>query len=394
MATAIFALHPLQSEPVNYVFARSTLLMSLFCLLALWNWIEQLWVFSAVSFGLALLAKEECVTFPFFLLLLEWGRNRRVDKSQCWTAAAMVGLALTAGFRAILATAANPGSGAGFGAGITPLTYLQAQGIVILRYLRLLLLPFGFTVDAQIDPPGWPVAVAAWIVIVAVCLFSWRQQREAKLTEWFWLLAAFLLLAPSSSIFPAEDLSADRRLYLPLFAFGCLFARVPAAPVIAVVLAALSFARTTQVWQFEQALWREAVEHSPAKVRPKIQLSRSVGLEEATRLLDDAAKLEPLNPDIPNELGLHQIRDGKAAESLSAFGKALALAPGDGKTLNNRGVALFHLQQLDAARQDFKRALAADPCLQDARRNLELAGGSTEVTCPSASGGNARPASQ
>ena len=36
IAAALFALHPLQSEPVNYVFARSTLLMTTFCLLTVW----------------------------------------------------------------------------------------------------------------------------------------------------------------------------------------------------------------------------------------------------------------------------------------------------------------------------------------------------------------------
>jgi Tfp pilus assembly protein PilF len=38
--------------------------------------------------------------------------------------------------------------------------------------------------------------------------------------------------------------------------------------------------------------------------------------------------------------------------------------------MNNRGVALLALDQKEAARADFERALAIDPCQFDARLNL------------------------
>lgn len=374
-ATAVFALHPFQAEPVNYVFARSTLLMSAFCLGAMWLWIRERFAAAAAVFGLAVLAKEECVTFPLFLLLLDWSRGIRVSRERLTAVVAMLGLALAAGLRAIAATAATPGSGAGFTATVTPLEYFRAEGpVIVLRYLRMLMVPYGFTVDPQVDPaPSWALSIGMWVLLAAACTFVVYRQKK----DWFWFAAGILLLLPSSSIFPAEDLAADRRLYLPLFAFGCLLARrIPlrASAVLAVALAALSCVRTTQVWNAEETLWREAVERAPGKVRPRIQLARVAPLDEARRVLEEAAKIEPANADIPNELGLRLIRENNAAEALGAFGKALALAPGDAKTLNNRGVALYQLGQKDAARQDFLRALKADPKLADARANLALVG--------------------
>ena len=41
LAVAIFAVHPIQSEAVNYIFARSTLLMSCFCLLSFNEWLRD-----------------------------------------------------------------------------------------------------------------------------------------------------------------------------------------------------------------------------------------------------------------------------------------------------------------------------------------------------------------
>jgi lipoprotein NlpI len=57
-----------------------------------------------------------------------------------------------------------------------------------------------------------------------------------------------------------------------------------------------------------------------------------------------------------------------------AFGRALALAPRDANAFNNRGVALLALNQTGAAREDFFRALAMDPCQFDARLNLRRLG--------------------
>jgi Flp pilus assembly protein TadD len=61
---------------------------------------------------------------------------------------------------------------------------------------------------------------------------------------------------------------------------------------------------------------------------------------------------------------------GRPGDALMEFGRALALAPRSPDALNNRGAALLALDQKDAARQDFERALAIDPCEFNARLNL------------------------
>ena len=70
IAVALFALHPIQTEAVVYVFARAILLATVFCLLALRSWLNRAVLGCCGWFVLALLSKEECVAFPFFLLLI------------------------------------------------------------------------------------------------------------------------------------------------------------------------------------------------------------------------------------------------------------------------------------------------------------------------------------
>ena len=189
-----------------------------------------------------------------------------------------------------------------------------------------------------------------------------------------WILAGLLLLLASSSVFPAADLAADRRMYLPLLAFAAAFGVVSgrwqrASVAAIVILTAVSFART-QVWNSDEALWREAVLRAPDKVRPRIQLARDVAAPEALEMLASARSLAPADPNIATETGKVLLSEGQAAAALSEFGRALALNPRDAANYNNRGAALAALGQTDAARQDFQRALQLDPTLLSAQQNL------------------------
>ncbi len=356
VAAALFAIHPIQSEPVAYVFARSSLLATLFCLLTWRAWRRDQSALAVVWFAVALLSKEECVTFPFVLAMFGPRRWKPL--------AGMIALALAAGLHTVYATHAIAGSGAGFTAGVSPIAYLSSQGLAILRYFRLLAIPWGFTIDPDIHASVWAEA-AAWIVVIAGI---WL------LRKWRWFVAGMILLIPSSSIFPAADFAADRRMYLPMVVLSAgaalLVQRVKPSylVLVGIVLAGLSFGRM-EVWRTERTLWAEAVERSPGKARPAIQLSRAVPPQEALQVLSRA----PVTADVLTERGRAFLDLQQPAEALSEFGRALALAPRDVHAINNRGVALMALGQAKAAQADFQRALSIDPNFADARQNLERA---------------------
>jgi len=372
LAAALFAAHPFQAEAVDYVWGRSIVLAALLCLGALWSWLEgRHWEAVAWFLG-ALLAKEEVAAFPLALLLLE--RKHRAP------IAAMLGLALAAGLRVIYATAVTPGVPAGFQAPISTWNYLLAQGPALWRYFRLLIAPYGFSVDPDVRVPSLGLGLAAWALVIALAAVAWRFRGKDGQQAWgVWVLAGLLLLLPSSSIFPAADLSADRRMYFPLLAFSAaaalLLVRLKArvgrllGPAVVVALVALSMART-EVWMTERSLWSEAVRRAPAKVRPKIQLARALPADQALEVLSQARALAPNDPAVAAETGKTLLAGGQAAQALVEFGRALALDPRDARNFNNRGVALAALGQMQAARADFERALALDPALREARENL------------------------
>jgi len=373
IAAALFAVPPIQTEPVEYIFARAIVLATIFCLLSMRSWLEGRYWAAAAWFTLALLSKEECVAFPLFLLLI---------RPALLPAVGMLCLSSSAGARVLLALKVLHVSGAGASAGISRLDYFTTQGMVIMRYFRLLLVPYGFTFDPNIpivrDWRGW----LAWALIAGAAALLWKWHRHGR-----WFAAGLILLAPSSTLLPAQDLAADRRLYLPMIAFatlaGLLLSNVPKRmfliPLVAALIA-VSFVRT-QVWRTERTLWGEAVEWAPKKLRPRILLARASDTETALQILNVAQANAPSDPNPPLEKGLRLMEANLPELALPEFEHARALAPSDPRILNNHGVALSKLGQREAAVEDFRRALQLDPCWSSARANLDLLGITYPASC-------------
>jgi hypothetical protein len=365
IAAAIFAVHPLMTEPVAYVFARATLLATLFSLLAMRSWIAGKFWIATLWFAIAMLAKEECATLPLVLILFPALKSRNHQERSAFVG--MLVIAAAIGLRTLQAASAIPGSGAGANAGISPLSYLASQSVVIWRYLRLLIIPWGFSIDPSLTrPPLW-IAILAWIALAAVCLIPFRGR--------FWFLMGLLLLAPSSSILPAADLAADRRMYLPMIAFcacaGILLEAADRRAIVAIILGLIVISiRYSILWTNPEALWTEAVHQAPNAARPRIQLARTLPPAQALEVLKDAPDTEP----VATERGRLLLTLGRPADALSAFGRALALSPNDARAISNRAVALAALGSREAAIAEFQRALEKDPCLSESRDNLSKLG--------------------
>jgi len=231
-AALLWAVHPLNSEVVDYLTQRSESLMALMYLLTLYaanravtEPRSRAWQTLAVAAcALGMLCKESMATAPVMVALYD-----RVFAFDSWRDAVRNRWRLYAGLGAtwvILAVIVLNGarSGvAGLSSGVSPWTYLLNQTIVITHYLRLSIWPSGLVVFY-----GWPApltlgdvvpyAVLILALMAATIAAFARAPAVGFLGAWF-----FLTLAPASSVVPvATEVGAERRMYLPLLALVVL----------------------------------------------------------------------------------------------------------------------------------------------------------------------------
>lgn len=384
LAVGVLAVHPVQAEAVNYIFARATILTTLFCLLTWLAWIDRRFDRAALYFAFALLAKEEAAALPLFLVGYErLYRGADASPLKGWIRPwlAMIALCGLAAARLIYAATVTKGAGVLYDLGdITPLNYLFTQGRAFWLYVRLVVLPVGLNFDYDFDLSRELdiLTICAWAGLLALIVIA--AVRVRKEPAWFWVLGAAVLLLPTSSFMPLGDLVAERRIYLPLIsgalAVGILLAKLPRPVGIVILVTAAGLgAQRSLVFHTEESLWRDTVEKSPCKLRPKLQLARALGAaeeggEEQLRLLRDAKQQAPSDPEVATELGVLYLRGGQPREALEQFNLALGETNRGPSELANWGAAQLMLGASDKGIAASNEALAKDPCQYDAHNNL------------------------
>ena len=247
--------HPLTTSAVVYTVQRSEALASLFIMLTMLAWGhafgppigEQtegqgrqgslarsnttLWAALAiVAAYLAYGSKEISAGLSFMVLLYD-----RVFVAKAWRPMlrrwpwyALLLLPLLVGSWLLLPSRIGSGGSGGVTStigfnlrGFTPWGYFTSQPFVFLQYLKLTVLPINQSLDygwlpSKSIPIQW-LGFFAWVLIASGLAFTWKKAKGIVCC----LAIALLVLAPTSSIMPLQDIIFEHRMYLPL---ACLIA--------------------------------------------------------------------------------------------------------------------------------------------------------------------------
>ncbi len=397
-AAGLFALHPLQTEAVSYVFARSSVLAATLALLSFVLFMKARLGFSILAFALSLAAKEETAALPALMIFYDYfflsrGNWRGVIRRGWYYAVllALVGLAAARLFYA-LAHTADPT--VGFRAGISAYVYLLTQSRVLWRYLQLVVVPVGQNLDYDLRASTslfspWTTLPALLAVLALLGALVWQVAKQKQAA--FWALGFFVLLSPTSSFVPQRDFIYEHRAYFPLFclaiAIGWLAAKAMSglksdgrrlAVISAVLLLCLAgTVLRNQVWATESTLWRDVIAKSPNKARPYVGMARALVEEgrpnDARQALERGLRNDPNNYDLRMNLGVLLLQLGDAAGALQHLDLALAAGRETPDVRNNIGAAHYRMGRTGQALAGFRRALELDPCFYNARRNLVMA---------------------
>lgn len=408
LAGAIFALHPLQSEIVNYISSRSDGLCAGFYLLAFYLWVRAnaaetpggaaasvaLRGGAVAAFAAGLLVKEVAITLPAALWLWEVLVERKPAVRLGWRRlAAYAALAAVAVAYLVLRAHLLRGYDTRFRSVTPPLEYFYTQLHAWFYYVRLFVVPVGLCVDPDYPmsraflEPRVVAAAAGFLGVAALCW--WLRRRRPAVT--FGLAFFWLTLLPTSSFLPIAEAVNEHRPYLgnaglSLLAALLLGAVLPrlvgakvargAAVAVLLLLAALTVGRN-RVWYDDLSLWRDVVRKAPRSGRAHLNYGLALfgrgRTAEALVEYNECARQWPgYSYCYINRSILHRER-GDFGRALADLTTAQRLTPTLFWVPFYQGVTHDAMGEPGPAEADFARTIAISPGFADARYRRALA---------------------
>jgi len=432
-ASALFLLHPVNSESVGYVASRSEDLSVLFFLGAFALFLyrrsaEITWTRTAlvlVVFAAAVLTKEHTVILPALLLLTDYFWNppfsfAGIRRNWKLYVPVIIGALLAA---ARLARQLRNAPSAGFHLkNFTWYQYFFTECRAFWLYIRLFLFPAGLRIDYDYPVSHTIVEHGALIGLVAILLaagaaFYFRRRYPLAAYGFF---AFVILMLPTSSFVPIADPVAERRLYLSMIGLLLIVieflrrvdVRQPrwmAALAGVLLIAGIATYNRNFVWSDKVALWEDTVAKSPGKSRVEFHLAQAYfergecdkalphyersavldstdytlfidwGLaydclnqpERALAMFKRAATMKP-TAHAYSQIGMVYGKQGKNAEALDALATAEKLDPNFDMTYVYRGGVRISQGNPTGAIEDFRHALTLNPRNQAASQSLAM----------------------
>ncbi len=400
VAAALFAVHTLGSESVNYTNGQAVLLVTFCYLLATWAYARHLVGIErregtgrrGALVALALVAqigavcsKPTAVTLPVMLGLYDFmfgpqvaaGFRRRLRGvlGRLWPFIA-VNIAYLAWRQVVMEAPFGGESPRSYAAN----AFVQAQ-VLVFYYLKRFLWPAGLSVDPAFtgvegaSTPAW-LAIGA---LAALFLAAWlvRKRYGLFLYSLLWFVVTLL---PVSFLKPLYQIVNEHRMYLPMLGLlvpvaaglSAVLSResprwLPRAGWAVLAVAVLALLGAThlrnQVWQSELTLWEDAAQKS-GEWRP--HMNYALALEGAGRADQALAEFEAAveagayaRPRI--NLGLAYLRRGRADEGVQEIERGVAQWPALAEGHYYLGYAYESTGNWQGAVEEYARTLELAP---------------------------------
>lgn len=364
----IFAVHPLQTQAVTYIWQRNASMAAMFYLSAMTLYLSAAiagketgrparlrYAGALICAVCAMFTKQTAVTLPVALAMIEFFFiNPADERKRIGRLAPFFGIMLIIPTLAFMGITRELGDIAMLGEKVSShRDYFLTQLNVIVTYIRLLALPVNQNLDYD-----YPIAHFVSDSIVSACLLAGFVAvalafycRDRVIT--FGVLFFFLALSVESSVFPLEDVIFEHRAYLPsvgaIIAFwaGLFYAFDRLAPGwfkkrLAVIAMALGFVALASGYA-------------------AATINRNEVWRDRLTLWTDVAKKSPKKPRAVNNLGAIYLERGDYDEAEKLFLQAIAINPKYAVSLFNMAVITLRRGELDTALKYLDEAVTIDP---------------------------------
>jgi tetratricopeptide (TPR) repeat protein len=388
-----FGLHPVQTEPINYISSRSESLSALFYLLAFFAYLKTLdhnsvswrWhILSLASLALALFSKEISLTFPLLLLAHAWFLQRRPVSlwSRLWPR--HLPYWLISGLYTLIYQLLTSHSLERAFQVRSWSAHMATQAKALVHYIKLAFAPLALNVHQQFFISPSALEAASFIALLfGLSLLSCLLLLRNRLPLFCFGLIWFALALLPTFIIPLHILVNDHRLYLPLI--GLALALVSLLPTLRVrwplyllcsLLALLSY-QHTPVWRNALTLWQNAAQRAPLMPEAHYNLGHAhhlVGnLDPARHAYEHAIELSPRYVLALTNLGAIYREQNRLEDAIKLFKIVLQEEPHREEALNNLGLIYVQQKRYNEGIRLYQQILERSPNLAETWLNLGLA---------------------
>lgn len=384
LVAALFALHPLNVEPVAWVAQRKEVLSTFFAMAALLAYgihAERPWrpvcLPVLILFLLGLMAKPMIVTLPFVLLLLDVWPLRRIRPAWLPEPAAMavrgipevgirsallekIPLFCLSAAASVLVVMTEQKAGALTSLDALPMASRIANALVsYAAYLGKAVWPvhLAFFYPHPVAIPAGTVLLSLAVLAGISCLVLMRGRRFPYLpVGWLWYLGTLVPVIGLIQVGPHA--LADRYTYWPMIGIHVAFVwgvsdlaaawRIPRPLALAASLALIAALGAGSWWQLQH--WRNSF-----------------------TLFEHALRVTEGNYIAANNLGLAWYHEGNPDKALVHFRASLEMNREHTLVYGNLGAALFQKGDYGEAETYFREAVRRAPSEGGLRYNLASA---------------------
>ncbi|NJD22530.1 MAG: tetratricopeptide repeat protein, partial [Melioribacter sp.] len=399
----VFVSHPIQTQAVTYIIQRMTALATMFFISSVVLYVKArltmknpeqstskkimtllFLCMSVIAFIGGLWSKQIVATLPIVLVVYEFLFLRDEEEKINWKKVALAVILLIIIIVIAILIIGLPSETEE----ISRKDYLLTELNVIVTYLRISVLPISLNLDY--DYPIYTSlfntqTIISIIIILTLLVISIKTFKKYPLLS-FAILWFFITLSVESSIIPIRDVIVEHRVYLPLFGFAIFFASLImllshkyniikySIPICFIMFYSISTFERNTLWNDPVAMWSDAMQKSPNKVRP-IFFRGFVYLHnnEVDKAIYDFKHVISLDKNYYrayDNLGVafQEKKDYKTA--LIYLNEAIRLRPGSPYAYNNRASAYILLGKYDEALDDLNKAVSITGNYTDAYYNL------------------------
>lgn len=403
-ACAIFAVHPLRLESVLWVSERKDVLSFFFFAMVLAFYERGVRVNSSVSRSLAwmaaflgLLTKPTLVTLPLLLIAIDYLHSTgtvTVSRAFGW----IIGkwaywiIAMAAAVAAVIGQTAAGGLKSSQALSVGE--RLSNVGIGYCAYLGRLFWPFDLSVFYPLQSIPSAIGIGCNLLLFgcSILMASWicqtrERERQLLAVSWFWFLIALLPVIGVVQV--GWQQFADRWSYIPhllpivaisQFVKTRLIAFRWSAVCIATAIVGLLAVETNRqapLWLNSIALFNQSLKVTQQNFF--VMTNLGVGYErigdsgKAMELYREALRFNPVYPVALNNIGALLAKEGRYADSLVYFHKALLSFPNYVPAQYHLALALLRLQEASPSIYEWIALLQINPEHGEARAMLKAA---------------------